>query len=70
MAWDVTIPDIFADSHLPHTALKQRSAADSSALSKMQKYANITQTDIFTPIAIETTGVWNNEAMAFIVELG
>ena len=28
------------------------------------------QTRIFTPVAIETIVVWNNEAMVFIVELG
>ena len=70
LAWDVTMPHTFADSHLSHTVLKQRSAADSSALSKTQKYANIMKTYIFTPVAIKTIGVWNNEAMAFIAKLG
>ena len=57
LAWDLTMPDSFADSRLPHTALKQGSAADSLALSKTQKYASIRQTHIFTPVAIETIGV-------------
>ena len=70
LAWDFTMQDTFANSHLPHTLLKQGSAADLSALSKTQKYANIAQTHIFTPVAVETIGVWNNEAMAFIAEFG
>ena len=70
LAWDVTMPDTFAASHLPNTAVKQGAAADSSATSKIQKYANIVQTHFFTPVAKETTGVWNNQATEFITELG
>ena len=38
------------------TSSQYGSAANSSVMSKTQKYANIAQTHIFTPIAIETTG--------------
>ena len=35
-----------------------------------QKYLIILQIHLFTPIAIETAGVWNSQAREFIKELG
>ena len=62
LAWDVTMPDTYAQSHLPTIATNVGHAADKSAVSKTQKYQSILQTHLFTPIAIETAGVWNNQA--------
>ena len=70
LAWDVTMPDTYAQSHLPTTATNVRHAAEKSAVSKTQKYQSIWQTHLFTPIAIETAGVWNSQAREFITELG
>ena len=70
MAWDVTMPDTYAQSNLPTTATNVGHAADKSAVSKTQKYQSILHTHLFTPIAIETAGVWNNQAREFITELG
>ena len=70
LAWDVTMPDTCAQSHLPTTATNVGHAADKSAVSKTQKYQSILQTHLFTPIAIETAGVWNSQAREFIKELG
>ena len=64
------MPDTFAASHLPTTALNHRSAAESSATLKIQKYANIVQTHIFTPVAIETSGVLSFQARELLTELG
>ena len=62
--------DTYAQSHLPATATNTGHAADKSAVSKTQKYQSILQTHLFTPIAIETAGVWNSQAREFIKELG
>ena len=35
-----------------------------------KKYQCIVQAHLFTPIAIETAGVWNSQAREFITELG
>ena len=70
LAWDVTMPDIYAQSHLPTTATNVGHAEDNSAVSKTQKYQSILQTHLFTSIAIETAGVWNSQAREFITELG
>ena len=57
LAWDVTMPDTYAQSHLPITATNARQAEDKSASSKTQKYQSILQTHLFTPIAIDTADV-------------
>ena len=62
LAWVVTMPDTYAQSQLPTTATNVGHAADKSAVSKTQKYQSILQTHVFTPIAIETAGVWNSQA--------
>ena len=70
LAWDVGMPDTYAQSHLITTAANVGHAADKLAVSKTQKYHSIMQTHQFTPIAIETAGVWNSQAREFITELG
>ena len=70
LAWDVTMPDTYAQSHLPTTATNAGHAAEKSAVSKTQKYQSILQTHLFAPIAIETAGVWNSQERDFIKELG
>ena len=64
------MPDTFAASHLTTTSSQYGSAANSSAMSKTQKYANLAQTHIFTPIAIEKTGATNHQASEPITEIG
>ena len=70
LAWDVTMPDTFAVSHLPTTALNHGSAAESSATLKTPKYANIVQTHIFTPVAIETSVILSIQARELLTEIG
>ena len=57
LAWDVTMPDTYAQSHLPTTATNAGHVAEKSVFSKTQKYQSILQTYLFTPIAIEAAGV-------------
>ena len=64
------MPDTFAASHLITTSSQYGSAANSSAMSKTQKYSKIAQMHIFTPIAIETTGAMNHQAREFMTETG
>ena len=57
MAWDVTLPDTYAQSHLDSTSLKAGTIADNAAIAKKtKKYTDITNTDIFIPVAIEMDG--------------
>jgi hypothetical protein len=60
----------FAASYLPHTSTQAGAAADRAATLKHSKYQTISQTHIFIPVAIETSGVWNDEGLNFMIELG
>ena len=44
MAWDVTVPDMYAQSHLDSTSLQAGAAADKDAIAKKTKYTGITNT--------------------------
>jgi len=46
LAWDVTVPDTYADSHLADTAT---TAADKAASNKEAKYRQLANSHIFVP---------------------
>ena len=69
MAWDVTEPDMYAQSHLDSTSLQEGAATDNAAIAKKTKYIGITNTHIFISVAIETGGSWNAEATELIQDI-
>ena len=70
LAWDVTVPDTYADSHLADTATTAGAAADKAASNKEAKYRQLANSHIFVLVAIETAGTWNNRAVELVQELG
>ena len=70
LTWDVTVPDTFADSHINMTSSEAGAAARQAASTKNTKYIDITSTHIFYPIAIETAGLWDVQALEMIDEFG
>jgi len=50
------VPDTFAASHLPATSLTVGAAAEKAASLKMNKYEDLQTTHLFVPIAIGTSG--------------
>ena len=70
LAWDVTVPDTYAASHIQATANSAGAAAESAAVNKTIKYNDLMTTHIFVPIAVETSGVWCNQSDQFIEDLG
>ena len=71
MVWDVTVPDIYAQSHVNDTSIQAGTAADSAATAKKKaKYIGIANTHMFITVAIETGGPWNVEAIELIQEIG
>jgi len=70
LAWDVTVPDTYADSHLADTATTAGAAADKAASNKVAKYRQIAYSHIFVPVAIESAGTWNHQAVELVQELG
>lgn len=70
LAWDVTVPDTYAQSHVSSTATRQCAAADTAATNKASKYSHLATSHHFIPVALETGGSWNQQAVEFIQELG
>jgi hypothetical protein len=70
LIWDVTVADTLAASHLPSTASTAGGAADSAATHKELKYAELSRSYHFIPIACETLGPLNEKAINFLSDLG
>jgi len=58
MAWDVTVLDTYAESHISHTAREAGAAANRASDSKTAKYGALSVSHIFVPVAVETAGTW------------
>ena len=69
-AWDVTVPDTYADWHINMTSSEAEAAARQAALTKNTKYIDIISTHIFYPIVIETACSWDVQALEVIEEIG
>ena len=69
LAWNVTIPDTYAASHLQSTALEAGRAAIHAADMKCTKFRELDATHIFVPIAIETAGTWDKQATELMEEI-
>ena len=54
MAWDVTVPDTYAESYIGYTATEAGAAANQAAANKIAKYDLLAGTHIFYLIAIVT----------------
>ena len=70
LAWNVTVLDTYAASHLDETAESAGAAANKAAANKISKYSTLATTHHCVPISVETGGPWNPESYEFIAELG
>ena len=70
LTWDVTVVDTFAASYLAVNSIASGGACAAAVARKSAKYASLTSTYIFLPIAVETLGTINSEALDFLIELG
>jgi hypothetical protein len=70
LAWDATIPDTLAPSHLHVTGLRAGAAATLAAEAKTVKYSALASSHCFVPVAIETLGSWGSEGLILIQEIG
>lgn len=70
MAWDVTVPDTYAESHIQDTSTEACAAANHAAANKTEKYRTLNDTHLFIPVAIETAGSWNAQAIELVQEIG
>ena len=70
LAWDATVVDTLAVSHLPGTAVIAGSAAEAASAAKTRKYDGLTSTHIFVPLAFETLGPVCSEGASLIASIG
>jgi len=70
MAWDVTVPDTYAESHVSSTAVTPGAAAHRAAQSKTDKYTKLASTHIFCSFVMETAGAWHETAIEVTQEIG
>ena len=70
MAWDVTVPDTYAESHIGSTVTKPGAAAHKTAQNKIDKYSKWASTHIFYQFAIETAGIWHEMDIELTKEIG
>ena len=67
---DVTVVNTLASSYTPTTSVTPCGAAEAAATRKRAKYAEIIQSHLFVPIAIETLGLINMDGLRFLDSLG
>jgi hypothetical protein len=70
LTWDVTSLDTFVPSHLHATSLQVGAAAQKAEATKITKYTTAALTHVFVPLAFETLGVWGEDAIRFVSDLG
>jgi len=69
LAWDITVPDTYADAHVTSSAREAGSAATHAAANKNTKY-NQLNTHVFFLVAVETGGTWHHQTVELVREIG
>ena len=70
LVWDFTCVDSFSLSSLQTCSISPGSAAEKAEENKKIKYAALAENFIFSPIAVETTGCFGKDSLAFLKSLG
>jgi len=70
MAWDLTVPVTYAESHIGNAAAKPGAAANKTAQNKIDRYAKLARTHIFYPFTGETAGTWHDMTIELTKEIG
>jgi len=70
LAWDVTVPDTYAESHIADTVSTPGAAPHQATQHKIAKYSKLASTHMFYPIAIGTAGTWDDMAIELVQEIG
>ena len=70
LVWDATCPDTFAPSYSASATSEAGAVATQAEERKEAKYVHLNSVHTFTPVAIETSGVFGPKTMRFVRELG
>jgi len=69
MIWDFTCTETVAPSHINQTSARAVAAADTAEKSKREKYASFAGQYEVILVAVETMGLWGEQAFQFIQAL-
>jgi len=70
LTWDVTVVHTLADSYVSQTSRSTGAAAELAASRKSAKYADLLQSHLLQPIAVETSGSMDSSSAALFTDLG
>ena len=70
LIWDATCCDTLAPSYLPIASSESRAVAAEAERRKVLKYAQLSKSYLFIPLAFETLGAIGSESLVFLKELG
>ena len=70
LAWDVTVTHTLAPTNLVHSVHVAGSAAEAAADRKSIKYASLSPSHLFVPVALETHGPVCKAALDLFADLG
>ena len=70
LVWDATCPDTYAQSYRNLASQRAGAVADQAEEKKLRKYQSIPRSYNFTPVAIETSGVFGEYARYLFNQLG
>ena len=70
LTWDVTVATTLVDSYISASASSAGATAEMAASRKQAKYAALSGSYVFQPIALETLGPINESAVQFLNDLG
>ena len=66
---DITCTDTFSPSNMIRSTIQTRAAANEAEYRKRSKYASLTDTFDFQPIAVETSGVFDESTLVYLRNL-
>jgi len=70
LTWDVAVVHTLSDSYVSQTSRSAGADAELAASRKSAKYADLLQSHLFQPIAVETSGSMDSSTATFFTDLG
>ena len=70
LVWDATCPDTLASSHVALAAREAGAVADQAEKQKAEKYAHLSVSHHFMPLAMETSGASRLKALSLLDDKG
>ena len=70
LVWDLTVPDTLAPSYRAQASTAAGNVAKAAEIRKQSKYSSLSSSYSFSPILIESMGVFGPQSLSIIRDLG